>query len=282
MRIVAASVLVGLPVLPIYAEEPSPKGVNFYSLEREIQIGQETAAFLTRMLPVVQEPKLDAWLASLTAELAKHADPRFTYRVTVYDDRKPLGLSRLAMAMPIDALQGRVTEPAALPGGPIFVPLSLLAEAPDETAFAFQLAHAMAHVSLRHSTKQATRMELQNLAAVALPVPTSGVAARAVLSGEDLAMRLSLFTFARRFELEADELATGILAEAGYNPQKVIAYLEGQPAVVGHRSSAFSAHPTIERRIETILVQLEKMPERQYGASNGAFEEIRELAASIQ
>jgi hypothetical protein len=113
MRVVAASVLVGLPVLPIYAEEPSPKGVNFYSLEREIQIGQETAAALMRMLPVIHEPKVDSWLASLTADLAKHADPRFAYSVTVYDDRKPLGLPRIAMTTPVDAFQGRATEPVA-------------------------------------------------------------------------------------------------------------------------------------------------------------------------
>ena len=36
------------------------------------------------------------------------------------------------------------------PGGPILVPMGLLAGAENEAEFAFQLSHAMAHIALRH------------------------------------------------------------------------------------------------------------------------------------
>jgi predicted Zn-dependent protease len=296
MNSVAASVLVGLLVLPVHAQEPSAKGVNFYSLEREVQIGQEAAATLMRTLPTVHEPKVDAYLARLTAELAKYADPRFAYSFTVYEDRKPVGLQGGAPAtargtrvpgafrMPADALEGRAGEPVAFAGGPILVPLSLLADAPDETAMAFQLAHAMAHVALRHSTKQATRQEMQRLATIPLQEQSaSGPAAAAILSSQESAMQLGSLTLARQFELAADTVATGIVAEAGYDPERVVSYLEGQPPADGARpSGVFRAHPTVDRRVEAVRAKMEKLPSREYRAKTGEFDEVKILAASVR
>jgi predicted Zn-dependent protease len=281
----------GLLALSAHAQEPSAKGVNFYSLEREVQIGQEEAAILARTLPIVHEPKVDAYLANLTAELAKYADPRFAYSFTVYEDRKPLGgplwvpmATVPAFRLPADAFQGRAAEPVALAGGTILVPLSLLADAPDEAALAFQLAHAMAHVALRHSTRQATRQELLNIASATLHAQNvSGVAAVAIRSSQPVAMELGLLAFVRQFELEADTVATGIVAEAGYDPGTVAAYLEGQPPADGPRPSrVFSAHPTAGRRAETVRARMEKLPARVYAAETGGFEEVKALAANVR
>jgi predicted Zn-dependent protease len=272
----------GLLVLPACAQEPSAKGVNFYSLAREAQIGQESAAALMHTLPIVHEPKVDAWLASLTAELVKYADPRFAYSFTVYEDRKPLGPQWVPMATPADAFLGPATEPVALAGGPILVPLSLLAEAPDEAAFAFQLAHAMAHVALRHATRQATRQEIQSIGMVALEQAqkVSSPAAAVIFSAQPLAMQLGMLTLARAFEREADTVATGILAEAGYDPETVVPYLERQPPADGPR--VLSAHPTAGQRAETVRTRIEKLPSRVYGAETGGFDEVKALAASVR
>jgi predicted Zn-dependent protease len=273
----------GLLVLPAQAQEPSAKGVNFYSLAREIQIGQEEAATLVRTLPIVHEPKVDAYLANLTAELVKYADPRFAYSFTVYEDRKPLGPQWVAMATPADAFEGRATEPVALPGGPILVPLSLLADAPDEAAFAFQLAHAMAHVALRHATRQATRQEILNIGTVALEAQkVSAPVAAAIFSTQPLAMELGMLTFARTFEREADTVATSIVAEAGYDPETVVAWLEGQPPAGARPSRVFSAHPTMDRRVETVRAKIERLPSRVYAAATGEFDEVKALAASVR
>jgi predicted Zn-dependent protease len=283
MNSVAASVLMGLLVLPAFAQGPSAKGVNFYSLTREVQIGQEVAATLARTLPVVHEPKVDAYLAKLTAELAKYAGPQFAYSFTVYEDRKPLGLQWVAMAMPADAFQGPAAEPVALAGGPILVPLSLLADAPGEAAFAFQLAHAMAHVALRHATRQATRQEILNIGTAALQTQkVSAPAAAVIFSTQPLAMELGMLTMARAFEREADLVAAGIVAEAGYDPETVVAWLEGQPPAGARPSRVFSAHPTTGRRVETVRARIEKLPSRVYAAATGDFDEVKALAASVR
>jgi predicted Zn-dependent protease len=289
MNSATASVLMGLLVLPAYAQELSAKGVNFYSLAREIQTGQESAATLVRTLPIVHEPKVDAYLANLTAELVKYADPRFAYSFTVYEDRKPLGPQWVAMrnaravATPADAFEGRAAEPVALAGGPILVPLSLLADAPDEAAFAFQLAHAMAHVALRHSTRLATRQELLNIGTVALETQkVSAPAAAVIFSTQPLAMELGMLTFARAFEREADTVAAGIVAEAGYDPETVVAWLEGQPPAGARPSRVFSAHPTMDRRVETVRAKIDRLPSRVYAAATGDFDEVKASAATVR
>jgi predicted Zn-dependent protease len=168
----------------------------------------------------------------------------------------------------------------------VLVPLSLLIEAPDEASFAFQLAHAMSHIALRHATRQATRLELQNLGMMAVRANTTAVAAKAIDSTEALAAQAAFYTFARRFELEADELALGILANAGYDPESVISYLQPQPAATTARSSGvsrvFSAHPATARRLEVMLVKMNQLPDRLYTVQSSHFDRIQAIARSMR
>ncbi|SRR5216684_4090559 len=272
MKRITVSLLAWSLALSASAQAPSSKGVNFYSLNREVSLGEQELADLARALPVVHEAKLDAYIAKLGSELAKNADRTFVYSFTVYEDRKPLGLQPNEMATPMDAFRGKATEPVALPGGPIFVPLSLLANAQNEAEFAFQLAHAMAHIALRHSTRQATRGEIANLA----NIPVKGDQAA------DQVMQIGFATFTRHFELEADTVAIGILAAAGYDPEAAVRYL-GRPTVNSTQmSEIFSAHPTSARRLQTVNAARAGLPSRIYSAATGEFDEIHTLAASIR
>ena len=51
---------------------PASKGVNFYSLAREISLGRELAAELERSLPMIRNDRLRAYLEDLGSDLAKH------------------------------------------------------------------------------------------------------------------------------------------------------------------------------------------------------------------
>src|SRR5258708_24734634 len=152
MKCITVSLSAWSLALSASAQAPSSKGVNFYSLNREISLGEQEAADLALTLPIVHEAKLDAYVAKLGSELAKNTDRTFVYSFTVSEDRKPLGVQSNKMATPMDAFRGKATEPVALPGGPIFVPLSLLANAQNEVEFAFQLAQLW-H-TLRYGTQQ--------------------------------------------------------------------------------------------------------------------------------
>jgi predicted Zn-dependent protease len=291
MNVMAAVLLLGSLAVMASAQEPSAKGVNqepkldayieqsakglnFYSLERERELGRWAAANLERALPIVHEPKLDAYIAGLGATLATYAKSPFTYTFTVYEDRRPgTEPAGAGAVMPMDAFQGRAGEPVAVAGGPIFIPLSLLAAAPNEAVFAFQLAHAMAHIALRHATKQATRTELMGLDA-------SRAQNTAVAYRRTTAVPLGVLAFSRAFEREADYVALRIVTQAGYSPEAMAAYLSGLPAPekgVG----VFSARPTSVERSKAIRAKFESLPAATYTAATGGFAEASAIAASV-
>jgi len=248
--------------------------VNFYSLEREAQLGRETAAGLERTLPIVHDARLDAYVAQLAANLARQGDSPFTYTFTVYDDRKPVSATPGVLAMPADAFQRAPAEPVAIAGGTVFVPLSLLAGAPNEAEFAFQLAHAMAHIALRHSTKMATRIGIAQIA-TQTPSPPGWTG-----NTTQPAIPLGFITFARQHELEADFLATRMVAGAGYDPQAAMEYLQAQPEP-SRSLNVFSMHPTGRQRVDVIGAVLKTLPARTYAPDSAGFADAKALAAAV-
>ena len=269
MTYIAGRMLWGLLAGAAFAQQPTAKGVNFYSLANEIELGRQAADRLGRQLPIVREPKLDAYIALPSSELAKYADNRFTYTFTAYQDRKTPPIRRVRLAMPVDAFLLPAREPAAIAGGPVFVPLSLLAEAPNEPVFAFQPAHAMAHIALRHATRLETKMELVEIGAQTAP------------QMPELAVEVAPLAFSRSVELEADALAVRIAAQAGYDPEGVCAYLATLDAT-DETPHAFSPHPSPGRRIQAIRSVLKNLPAGGRAAASGQFDAAKALAAGIR
>jgi predicted Zn-dependent protease len=271
-----SAILTALLVLPALAQQPSSKGVNFYSLEREIRTGQQIGADLERTLPIVRVPKLDAYIAKIAGPLTSHADPQFPYRFVMYEDRGFPAAPPIALLMPKDPFLGQPLEPVSVCGGPIFVPISLLATARSESEFAFQLAHAIGHVALRHATREATREELVEVAAVP-------IANRPINNVMQHGIELGLLSFIRFYERQADSFATVILAGAGYDPEEAIRAFEEQAAAgIGATGKAFSVHPAPERRIDTIRAKLAELPPRTYTVTSGEFAEMKKLAADLR
>jgi len=268
---------VGLLVWPLVAQQPAAKGVNFYSPEREIRIGREAAFNLEHTLPVVHVAKLDAYLGKLGAALTNHSGAPQPFSFTVFDDRKPFTAYPGELAMPADAFGSH--EPVALPGGFVFVPLSAIAASRDEAALAFQLAHAMAHIARRHGSRRATREELAGMVGVdvSIRVPVIQVDLSA---GRELAGRLAGLQYARTLELEGDRVAAAMVAQAGFDPEAFVRYLEAQPPASGSRT--FSAEPAIAKRIAVIEEAIALLPLRTYANSSAEFAQAQALALAIQ
>ena len=165
---------IGMLAVSLPAQQPPPlKGLNLYTPEREIRLGREAAYNLEHTLPLVRVSRLDEYLAKVATAFSEQAGYSLPFRFTVFDDRKPFTAYPGELAMPVDAFGSK--EPVALPGGFIFVPLSLLAGARDETELAFQLAHAMAHVTRRHGSRRATREQLAGMVSVDVSVRAASV-----------------------------------------------------------------------------------------------------------
>jgi beta-barrel assembly-enhancing protease len=280
MKSVLILTLLGSPAWTAFAQESS-KGMNFYSVAREIQLGQEASANLERALPLLREPKLDAYVQQLGSEMAKRADPQFAYSFAFYDDRKTVAeqSARMAMAMPTDAFSGTPVEAVAIAGGRVLIPVTLLARAPNEAVFAFQLAHSVAHISMRHFTRMASRASLVNN--IVLPSMASNAQSppNAPFPSQLAGLQASS---PRQFELQADKEAARLMAEAGYNPEAAIQYLKGLPPGA-QASVARSAHPAGSERAETVRSASEALPSRTYsGGDPGAFAEAKALASGAR
>lgn len=199
---------IGMLAGSLPAQQPPVKGFNLYTPEREIRLGREAAYNLEHTLPLVRVSRLDDYLAKVATALSEQAGYSLPFRFTVFDDRKPFTAYPGELALPVDAFGSK--EPVALPGGFIFVPLSLLAGARDETELAFQLAHAMAHVTRRHGSRRATREQLAGMVSVDVSVRAASVQLD-ISGGKELASRLLGLRYARSLELEADRAAAEIL-----------------------------------------------------------------------
>ena len=257
---------------PSFAQPASASGLNFYSLEAERRLGHNSAAALEGVLPLVEDAGLNAYVQRLGAALAAHAASPFTFSFTLYEDRRTGGsfASPASVAVsPIDASSGHPLEPLAVAGGPIFVPMSLLAAAPSESALAFQLAHAMAHIAARHATRNKTRAEVMQTQEISYSSGVSGIP-------------MGSLSFSRANEREADYLAVQILAKAGFDPEAAAAALAAQPAPPpGAISRVFQPRPPAAERAQAIRSQLAKMPPTKYQAATGDFAEAKARAAIV-
>ena len=84
----------------------------------------------------------------------------------------------------------------------------MLADAPREESFVFQIAHA-AHVASRHAARLESRMDLLAMPQINQSPPAPTVAGPVAFA-----------SFTRKFELDADATAVRSMSDAGYDPRK--------------------------------------------------------------
>lgn len=116
-----------------FAQTPAARGVNFYTIEREIALGKAESARLEAEVSVVHNATVDAYLERLGREL-RPADSAFEYRFVTY----------------IGPRLKDTEEIVVVPGGTMFIPLQALGGATTDASVATKIAHAVAHVEFRH------------------------------------------------------------------------------------------------------------------------------------
>jgi len=104
---------------------------------------------------------------------------------------------------------------ASPPGCDIYVTRGLLALIRSESELAAVLGHEVGHVAADHAGRRQTRSVITGLGALVLGVVT-GSSAIAQIAGK--AGELTVLSYSREQEFEADGLSARYLASAGYNP----------------------------------------------------------------
>ena len=124
------------------------KGVNFYSLEKEIALGKQLAQEVERQAKIIDDPVIAEYVNRVGQNLVRNSDAKVPFTIKVIDTEE------------VNAF--------ALPGGFFFVNSGLILKADTEAELAGVMAHEIAHVAARHGTRQATRGEIAQLATIPL------------------------------------------------------------------------------------------------------------------
>ncbi|GLK76122.1 metalloprotease [Methylopila jiangsuensis] len=214
-------------------------------------VTQEQARIAAAYGGVYQQPQLTALLNSIADRLAAASDrPDLRYKVTL--------------------LNSPLINAFALPNGSLYVTRGLLAVANDTSEVAGVLAHEMAHVTARHAFQRADEERKAVLVSKVVSDVLENREAGAVALAKS---RLSLASFSRAQELEADRIGVQNIARAGFDPYGASRFLlsmgrqtELRSAALGQKPSQpgldfLSTHPSTPER-----VQLAVTSARQIGA----------------
>ena len=242
------------------------KGVNFYSLEKEIALGKEMAVEIERQARIVDAPLPAEYVNRIAQNLARSSDIKVPVTAKVIDSSE------------VNAF--------ALPGGFLFVNSGLILKAETEAELAAAMAHEIAHVAARHGTRQASRGQVINLASLPL-IFLGGWAGYAVRQAAGLAVPVAFLKFSRGFEQEADLLGLQYLYKAGYDPTAFVDFFERMEAMEkrkpGTVSQLFRSHPSMESRIKSTQKNVQELliAQPQYVVSTSEFQEVTQQLARM-
>jgi len=236
------------------------KGVNFYSVEKEIALGKGLAQEVERQAKIIDDPVISEYVNRVGQNLVRNSDAKVPFTIKVIDTEE------------VNAF--------ALPGGFFFVNSGLVLKADSEAELAGVMAHEIAHVAARHGTRQATRGEIAQLATIPL-IFMGGWTGYAIRQGAGLAIPLGFLTFSRGFESEADMLGLEYMYKTGYDPVAFVDFFEKIQSMEkkkpGTMAKVFSTHPMTDDRIKAaqknIATILKAKPE--YVVSTSEFNDVK-------
>jgi predicted Zn-dependent protease len=236
------------------------KGVNFYSLEKEIALGKQVAQEVERSARIIDDPVISEYVNRVGQNLVRNSDVKVPVTIKVLDSED------------VNAM--------ALPGGFFFVNSGLILRAESESELAGVMAHEIAHIAARHGTRQATRGELVNLATIPL-IFMGGWTGYGIRQATSIVVPLGFLKFSRGFESEADMLGLQYLYKAGYDPTSFVDFFEkiqsDEKKKPGTMAKVFSSHPLTDDRIKTSQKNIQEIlaAKPEYVVNTSEFNDVK-------
>jgi predicted Zn-dependent protease len=244
------------------------KGVNFYSIEKEIALGKQLAQEVERQAKVVDDPVISEYINRIGQNIVRNSDAKVPFTIKVLDTEE------------VNAF--------ALPGGFFFVNTGLILKADNEAELAGVMGHEIAHVAARHGTRNATRGEMAQIAmiaaSIAIPYGWTGYAIR---QGASMAIPIGFLQFSKANEREADHLGLQYMYKAGYDPEAFVDFFEKIESMEkkkpGTVSKVFSTHPMTDDRITAAQAEIQKdlVPKPEYVLNTSEFNDVKARIAML-
>ncbi|MGB7723276.1 MAG: M48 family metallopeptidase [Bryobacteraceae bacterium] len=236
------------------------KGVNFYSLEKEIALGKQLAQEVERQAKIIDDPIIAEYVNRVGQNIVRNSDAKVPFTIKVLDSEE------------VNAF--------ALPGGFFFVNSGLILKADTEAELAGVMAHEIAHVAARHGTRQATRGELINIGTIPL-IFMGGWTGYIIRQGAGLAIPMGFLQFTKAFEKEADYLGLQYLYKSGYDPTAFVDFFEKiqtlEKKKPGTMAKVFSTHPMTDDRIKAAQNEINKIlvAKPEYVVNTSEFNDVK-------
>jgi len=230
--------------------------------EQETALGKEIAVEIEKRHPIYHgDPAATAYVQALGTRLVEVAPPcRQQFRFQLVDSEE--------------------ANAFAIPGGSCYVNIGLLRLAENESELASVVAHEIGHVILRHGAKTVSQAQTYGLIGQLALGENAGqlsqVAAQIVQSGV-------LLQNSRAHELEADNVAVTILANAAVDPRGLLTFFDRMQALGGGAgrnskfSEYFSTHPLTTTRVDLARQRIQAlgMPGPGWTRDSDAFRQVK-------
>ncbi len=236
---------------------------NKYSLQQDVELGQEAAAEARKQLPMFNDNRVDDYVERVGENLVdaipaefRHAGFRYTF----------------------DVVNQKEINAFALPGGPMFLNRGMIEASRSEAEMAGVMAHEISHVILRHGTAQATKGQKFQIGAVAgqvLGAIVGGAAGSVIAQGTQFGLGAYFLKYGREYERQADLLGAQLMARAGYDPRAMATMFQTIQAEGGRSGPEWlSSHPDPGNRSAAITREA-SMLRVQGNADTGQFSSIK-------
>jgi predicted Zn-dependent protease len=240
---------------------------NWYSIESDIKMGKQYAQMVDASSKMVNDPVVTEYVNRLGQNLVRNSDAQVPFVFKIIDSD--------------------VVNAMSLPGGFVYVDSATILAADGEAELAGVMAHEIAHVCARHATRQMTRAQYANFATIPLIFVGGGIG-YAAYQAAGLAIPVTMLSFQRGFEAEADYLGLQYMYKAGYDPQAFVAFFEKLQALEkkkpGTLAKTFSSHPQTPDRIAQSQEEIEKiLPARpEYTVTTSEFDDVKSRLAALE
>jgi beta-barrel assembly-enhancing protease len=236
------------------------KGVNFYSLQKEMNLGKQLALEVEKNHKVLTDKAVNEYVNRIGQNLARHSDAK--------------------LALTFKVIEGDEPNAITLPGGYIYVQTGLIKIADTEAQLAGALAHEIAHVAARHGTRQATQSQIGQAATLPL-IFLPGWGGLCGLAANRFLAPTAFLAAQRGYEKEADLLGIQYLYKASYDPLGMVEILERIFSLEDRKQAKSggltSTHPGGDDRLVTVQKNIEAIlkDEPQYIVTTSAFNDMQ-------
>ena len=254
-------------IQPLDARVEPSHGFNMFSAQEEVQAGQQSAAQVSKQLPILPDSDpVSVYVQRLGQQLAAHAPgEKWPYSFHVVNQKE------------INAF--------ALPGGPVFVNVGTIQAADNEAELAGVMAHEISHVVQRHGTRAASKqMAAQLPLAILGGVMGQGALSQMAQMGLSFGVGSYFLKNSRKAESEADLLGTDIMYDSGFSPRAMADFFTKLQEEGGARGPQFfSDHPDPGNRAQAVAKEVATLPRKSsYRSDSAEFRDIKERVAGMK